>query len=454
MVEGTERRNLSAAADLENGAPTAATPLLPPTAEGSNTSHASDDRNAGGSDSFSGALANVCMSMLGAGQLTLPYAMTRTGLAAGCITLGVLGMLGAYTLHALDRVAAYSGGRTYGEVMRRCLGPRAAQVADAMLAVYAFGGAVAFMMIASEELRLLGNALLPPGHPLWEADRRLLLGALSLALVFPLSCFRSLGFLKPVSTLGSVSAIFITAVVVARAPWRHGALPACGGERGALALWPRSAGEYIGAVPLFAFALNSAWSFVPIRTGLAKPTRARVVSLIALSKALVLANYFTIMVVGYLALCGGEIADNVLDSLGNGALVLLARSALSLQLALALPMRFLVARSVLLRGGLEGRPLAYYGTTLGLVGASTLIACLTSSLHLVIGVTSAVCASALIYILPGAAHYATCCDQRAPPLSPGRLARALLLPAAAIALGSVLLTAGTVFNVLEGAGGG
>ena len=56
------------------------------------------------------------MSMLGAGQLTLPYALSTVGLAGGCVTLGALGVLGAYMLHALDAAARGTRARTYGEV--------------------------------------------------------------------------------------------------------------------------------------------------------------------------------------------------------------------------------------------------------------------------------------------------------------------------------------------------
>ena len=346
--------------------------------------------------------------------------------------------------------------RARAQLVEATLGARAREAADLMLAVYAFGGAVAFMLIASEELRLLLNALLPNGHPLWEADRRVLLAVVTCLLVLPLSCLRSLSFLKPVSTLGSVAALFITFVVVVSAKWSPGgALEVCGGDTGALRMWPESPGVYMGAVPLFAFALNSAWSFVPVRASLRAPTRARVRTLIALSKVGVLANYFVIMVVGYLSLCGGDIADNVLDSLAHTPVVLVARGALALQLCLALPLRFLVARSVLLRAGAmeqDGRSLAFYGTTLALVLGSLALASVTDSLHLVIGITSSVCASALIYVLPGAAHYKLLWE-RTPPLSSGGLFFALMLPALCVAVGVVLLTAGTAFNVIESVGG-
>jgi hypothetical protein len=104
----------------------------------------------------------------------------------------------------------------------------------------------------------------------------------------------------------------------------------------------------------------------------------------------------------------------VTDSLPTTAVpVLAARVALVLQLCCGLPLRFHVTAGVMLQGGGGSGARACPGTGswrwIGLqtclVSASLLCACIFTELHVVVGLTAAVCASCIIYIFPGLAYY-------------------------------------------------
>eukprot|EP00929_Paragymnodinium_shiwhaense_P026715 TRINITY_DN15822_c0_g1_i3.p1 TRINITY_DN15822_c0_g1~~TRINITY_DN15822_c0_g1_i3.p1 ORF type:complete len:162 (+),score=27.60 TRINITY_DN15822_c0_g1_i3:252-737(+) len=111
--------------------------------------------------------------------------------------------------------------------------------------------------------------------------------------------------------------------------------------------------------------------------------------------------------VGYLSYCGDTEA-NILDSMSvltegwQRALVFAIRVANVLKLAFALPLRFNVARSVFLERRHGNSRLLHVGLTTLLVSAAVGIAACPLRLSNVIGVTSAVCASFIIYIFPAA----------------------------------------------------
>jgi hypothetical protein len=92
---------------------------------------------------------------------------------------------------------------------------------------------------------------------------------------------------------------------------------------------------------------------------------------------------------------------DVVDSLPQAVPVLLARGALVLQLCCGLPLRFHVTAGVVLNSSeppVRGQRAAVQTMS---VAAALLCACIVTELHIVIGLTAAVCASFIIYILPG-----------------------------------------------------
>jgi len=208
------------------------------------------------------------------------------------------------------------------------------------------------------------------------------------------------------------------------------------------------------SLPLLSFALNSSWAYIPILCTLKDRRPVRYASLIAGSNAVILANYVLIAAYGYGMFCE-ETEPNILDSLGGAAapgttvevLVRLARGALAAQLSLALPMRFFVARRTVGAGvsSLFGRVLL----SASLVGSATFLAVLPLSLALVLGVTSSVCASMIIYILPALVDLKFRVDD---PLIP----RSLRLAGSAVSLlvGLFVMIGGLAGNFLGIAVGG
>mmetsp|Transcript_7113 Transcript_7113/g.23575 ORF Transcript_7113/g.23575 Transcript_7113/m.23575 type:complete len:164 (+) Transcript_7113:126-617(+) len=148
-------------------------------------------------------------------------------------------------------------------------------------------------------------------------------------------------------------------------------------------------------------------------------------------------------VVGYLSFCG-SVTDDVLASLPHVPGVAVARVALVVQLSVALPLRFHVVRNVVIEElALEAPTRAQEsGVVAAVVALALVVAAKLRALHLALGLTSAVGASCIIYILPGLAHLAHARRSNPAPAAPPLRALLLLL------VGLFVLVFGTATNVL------
>jgi hypothetical protein len=248
--------------------------------------------------SFGGALGNLVLSVLGAGQLSLPYAFGELGLLGGIISMLSFALIGLHSLRALGDAAevavARGKGGSYAELAEQSLGKFVRRLLDFFQFIYAWGGAVSFLIILKQEGGyLLTRAGMSPDGGFPPGQAALLI--LSVCFIWPLSSLDDLSRLKRFSPLGCFCAVFITATVCAVAPWGSspavsssfpdgggggggggsggGVLDVCAGPvgsapgavpAGGLKLWPQTIGAALAAFPLLSFALNSSWAFVPI----------------------------------------------------------------------------------------------------------------------------------------------------------------------------------------------
>eukprot|EP00429_Kryptoperidinium_foliaceum_P052067 CAMPEP_0176088804 /NCGR_PEP_ID=MMETSP0120_2-20121206/44466_1 /TAXON_ID=160619 /ORGANISM="Kryptoperidinium foliaceum, Strain CCMP 1326" /LENGTH=476 /DNA_ID=CAMNT_0017422665 /DNA_START=35 /DNA_END=1465 /DNA_ORIENTATION=+ len=381
-----------------------------------------------GSASLSVARANLVLAVLGAGQLTLPYALGQLGIVFGLMALVLFTGLSVLSLRTLAVYELhFTPGPTdclesYSELVVRVLGRPGSMICTFLLAGYAWGGALSFMIILKSEFGWLADV---SGVSRYVGDLSsggsAALLAVSAMFLWPVSSLVDLSALKRFSPLGCLAAVFVTVVSAASMLGSNLSLPsipsACSGASrtgdlsSGLMLWPTSWQAVAASMPLFSFALNSSWAFIPILCTLHDKTDFRVgisswpSSLILSSNAIIFLNYSVLSVSGYWMFCD-SVEPNILDSLGEamvpgsflGNLVASARVAVAIQLTLALPMRFFVARQALVPN-LKRFPARLSASAL-LVGSAAVLAIMPLSLATVLGLVSSVCASFIIYILP------------------------------------------------------
>lgn len=390
-----------------------------------------------------GSICNMCVAMIGAGQLTLPYAMSQAGLGVG---IGIMVFMAfahsCVNCLVLAECSRMSGGGRYCGVLRELLGEWAQKSGNVLILLYCFGTTLSFLLITEQQLRLLALAWAPSYRDRWEDSGDLSLIAFIVVIVWPLSCLRDLSALAPVGILGCFAAVWICCLVVVES--LHRGLSEC-----AIIWTPELTGQgmlRVGeAVPMLAFALNSSWAFLPVMHELERPTVPRVLTLTVTSHALVLTMYLVLAFFGYTAFhCahGGKIKDNILDELGETGPVLLSRVMLAAQLLVSSPMRLHIMRNAALGERQRRRWIHFVVSTL-CVAVPTILACLVKSLHTVVSLNGAMCASLIIYIIPA------CMFTKLKTGDGGKMGAALTPIVSLFLLGAAVMILGVISNVAE-----
>lgn len=389
--------------------------------------------------------ANLVMSILGPGQLTLPYCLHQLGLISGVVLIAVFALMSVHSMAALSSCSKQVAATSYKETIECILGGRAKVVLDVIILLYIWGGNVAYFVIVKTQLGILAKAVN------LDVPATVLLAIVVAGFVFPLTLVRTIKF---TSILGVCASMWIIVVVAICAPWVNGGIDACSAAAPqdpplAVEPWPASFLNIASAVPLVAFAFNGNWAYLSVYSNLESQSPAHTSMLILGTIGTLCCGYAAISLCGYLSYCG-DTSSNILDSLEHqqgwrGTLVTVARAALVLQLCLQMPIRFNVASSIAMPPPHNISWREHAGLTAALLVTSAGLAELPVKMHVALGITSAVCASSMLFVFPAL------CEMR---LMAGSLTNAMAVSRVCFAVfvgcvGVFTLVSGTYANLIQ-----
>eukprot|EP00434_Breviolum_minutum_P027152 symbB.v1.2.024015.t1/scaffold2154.1/size87782/2 len=373
-----------------------------------------------GGASVSTSTLNLVLSTIGVGALTLPYTTATIGYGQSLVLLLTFFLVSVYNLYLLDficRSPNCSGAKSYAAVVSAVLGQTGAYGLEAFMLLYSFGLSVSYMGVIGSEVNVLAQ-LMGGDEAISQAD---LITLVAILVVLPLSLLPD-ALLRMSGAVGTVCMILTTAIVVCMVPWTSEVpyVRACADAttRGPLSLvaWRSSPVALLAAVPMFSFCMNAATAFVSIRSEMGssyqEPPRTSIVALIWLAQSFALLDYLVSGAAGYVSFCQGA-PDNVLDGFPlTHWPSLLARFAIALQLTCACSGVYIpLARAALTHliiGLTSGAPqgLGRVISTASLVSLMVLVArLLDGALALPLGLTSAVCTTAIMFVFPGLCAY-------------------------------------------------
>ena len=104
-------------------------------------------RSTAGTASFSGSTFNLVNSMIGAGILSLPYALSQAGMALGIVLLVGFAALSTMACVLLHRCMISTTKDSYSDMAGELFGPRLAVLVDVVQAVYSYGACVGYLVI-------------------------------------------------------------------------------------------------------------------------------------------------------------------------------------------------------------------------------------------------------------------------------------------------------------------
>jgi amino acid permease len=403
------------------------TPLLPP---GDEPPHelARSHATAG----FAGSVFNLSAATLGAGALSLPYAVSLIGVKLALVLL-VIAVVGAFLSVEL-LVASLDSARcnTYELVTTRRLGARAAVCVEIAILSFCFGTCVAYVMALGDiiDVLLVKPALLPSWAPHTRSQLMIAVWAL---LLFPISMPRSLAALQN-ATFGSTVALF---VLVGTVCWHTArALSEAGADdvhalAPALAAAPAAADESVvgvvsrvaSALSIIMFAFTCQVNVPEVYEELKGRSAAKMRRVTATALGIALALYVLIGVGAYLEF-GASTKPDVLSNYDVWAPgrrdrpMLPSYALMGMAIVVAFPFNVFPARQTIMNalGASAGHELGaedgerrselhngllHVGLTVGLTGAALLVALFVPGINVVFQLLGGTASALVCFCVPG-----------------------------------------------------
>jgi len=272
-----------------------------------------------------GSMFNLANSIIGAGVLTLPFAVQSTGLTLGATLLVVFAALSGVSLMLLYECMRIIGADSYAALAKTLYpGPRMWGCVEVLQALYSYGACVGYLGIVIDELEIVTG----------YNDRIVLLLGVGL-VVYPLSLMKSMSALSFTSMLAIMCVSYLSVVLLIRFPPEN-----CGGGSGTVEQVTIGKGLFT-SLPIFCFAFNCQVQFIPIvgelRIADGESRSAKVKMLVWVVIALVCSLYVFDSVIGYLSFCA-DTDSNILDNYSNDILVKVGRVGFVVTLCFSFPL--------------------------------------------------------------------------------------------------------------------
>jgi amino acid permease len=289
-----------------------------------------------GQASWLSSVINLVNTIVGAGVLAMPLAMSHMGIVLGTIIIIWAGVTAGFGLYLQTRCARYlERGSASFFALSQITYPNAAVIFDAAIAVKCFGVGVSYLIIIGDLMPGVvrgfsdEDSLLP-----FLVDRHFWVTAFML-VVIPLSFLRRLDSLKYTSVIALISIGYLAILVVyhfvaqdtfegARPPVRvvHWAGPI----------------QTLSSFPVIVFAYTCHQNMFSILNEISNNSHTRTTAVVFASNGTAAAIYILVAITGYLSFgndIGGNIvaqyAPSVSATIGRAAIVVLVMFSYPLQ---------------------------------------------------------------------------------------------------------------------------
>ncbi|KAF8735880.1 hypothetical protein AX14_001329 [Amanita brunnescens Koide BX004] len=348
------------------------------------------------------SIANMANSILGAGIIGLPYAVSQAGFVTGLALLIILCGITDWTIRLIVINAKLSGRHTYIDIMDHCFGSSGRAAVSFFQFAFAFGGMCAFGIIIGDTIPHVIRSVFPalPKHPFLKlfANRQFIISLCTICVSYPLSLYRDIHKLSRASGLALVGMIIIVVSVLVQAPKVPPELKGDPSKR--FSIIEPGVFQAIGVIS-FAFVChhNSLLIYGSLRT----PTLDRFAKVTHISTFFSLVSCTTLAVSAYLVFTD-KTRGNILNNFpANDTVINIARFCFGLNMFTTLPLELFVCREVIEQYFFSHESFnlqrhIFFTTTI--LFASMLIALITCDLGVMLEITGGASATALAFIFP------------------------------------------------------
>ncbi|KAG5643157.1 hypothetical protein DXG03_001487 [Asterophora parasitica] len=292
------------------------------------------------------SIANMANSILGAGIIGLPYAVSQAGFFTGLILLLILCGVTDWTIRLIVVNAKLSGRHSYIEIMDHCFGSSGRAAVSFFQFAFAFGGMCAFGIIIGDTIPHVVRSLFPNLYsiPILRifANRQFIITLCTVCVSYPLSLYRDIHKLSRASGVALVGMLIIVISVIIEGPQSASELRGDPSKR--FTVIQPGIFQAIGVIS-FAFVChhNSLLIYGSLRT----PTIDRFAKVTHVSTLISLVCCMTLAVSAYVVFTD-KTQGNILNNFSsNDTLINVARFCFGLNMFTTLPLELFVCREVI-----------------------------------------------------------------------------------------------------------
>ena len=291
-----------------------------------------------GSASWISSVINLLNTIVGAGVLAMPLAMSHMGMVLGVVVILWAGLTAGFGLYLQTRCAAYlERGSSSFFALSQITYPNAAIIFDAAIAVKCFGVGVSYLIIIGDLMPgvVLGFAA-AEGLPPYLIDRHFWVTAFML-VVIPLSYLRRLDSLKYTSVVALISIGYLIILVVYHFS-AHDTLPD-GKYTTPLRIF-RWAGPVpaLSSFPVIVFAYTCHQNMFSILNEISNNSHFRTTMVVFASIGTAAAIYILVAITGYLSF-GNEVGGNIVAQYAPSTSATIGRAAIVVLVMFSYPLQ-------------------------------------------------------------------------------------------------------------------
>ncbi|KAL8724930.1 MAG: hypothetical protein Q9181_006612 [Wetmoreana brouardii] len=288
-----------------------------------------------GQASWLSSVINLLNTIVGAGVLAMPLALSRMGIFLGVLIILWAGATAGFGLYLQTRSARYlERGSASFFALSQITYPNAAVIFDAAIAIKCFGVGVSYLIIIGDLMPGVVQGFSENAAAVnFLVDRKFWVTAFML-VVIPLSFLRRLDSLKYTSVIALISIGYLVILVVA-----HFVKGDTMQDRGIIRViqW-ESAVATLSSFPVIVFAYTCHQNMFSILNEISNNSHFRTTSVVFASIGIAAFIYILVAITGYLSF-GNAVADNIVSmytpslssTIGKAAIVVLVMFSYPLQ---------------------------------------------------------------------------------------------------------------------------
>ncbi|KAI4220796.1 MAG: hypothetical protein L6R36_007358 [Xanthoria steineri] len=288
-----------------------------------------------GQASWLSSVINLVNTIIGAGVLAMPLALSRMGIILGIFVILWAGATAGFGLYLQTRCARYlERGSASFFALSQITYPNAAVIFDAAIAVKCFGVGVSYLIIIGDLMPGVVEGFSESAASVsFLVDRHFWVTGFML-IVIPLSFLRRLDSLKYTSVIALISISYLVILVVA-----HFIKGDTMQNRGPIrvARWD-SAVATLSSFPVIVFAYTCHQNMFSILNEIGNNSHFRTTSVVVASIGLAASMYILVAITGYLSF-GNSVLGNIVSMYSPSISSTIAKAAIVVMVMFSYPLQ-------------------------------------------------------------------------------------------------------------------